>query len=176
MRTRLTSTSGTDRVPSAAAPREAESEARNARWFCACCGGEPCCARACATIQNTVVRRMGRQRYLRINVVPPSSGMVPTEAHRGVPSVNGRSSSLARARLNPPGHAGGPVVLEELNATSSAFDRPDRFVSTSAEQPLFRHIGVREALICLDITAQVFAPGSSFTFTTFRYGRSYCVG
>src|SRR5438874_10707787 len=69
MRTRLTSTSCTDGVPPATTLREAESGVLSARWFCACWGGEPCCARTGAPMQNTAVRRTGRQRYLWIMVV-----------------------------------------------------------------------------------------------------------
>src|SRR5947207_524024 len=69
VRTHLTSSSGIDGVSLAATLREAESGVLSARWFCACWGGEPCCARTGAPMQNTAVRRTGRQRYLWIMVV-----------------------------------------------------------------------------------------------------------
>src|SRR5438477_2065584 len=83
IRTRLTSTSCADGVPLATARREAPCGVPNARRFCACWGGEPCCAPAGAPIQKMAVRRMGRQRYLGIIVVLSSfSAMVVVEACR----------------------------------------------------------------------------------------------
>src|SRR5437868_7210918 len=85
IRTRLTSTSCADGVPLATARREAPCGVPNARRFCACWGGEPCCAPAGAPIQKMGVRRMGRQRYLVMSVVLVSfSAMVVAEGCRGM--------------------------------------------------------------------------------------------
>src|SRR5437764_5415225 len=89
IRTRLTSTSCADGVPLAKARREAPYGVPNARRFCACWGGEPCCAPAGAPIQKMAVRRMRRQSYLGVIVVLPSfSAMEGAEACRGMPRLN----------------------------------------------------------------------------------------